>query len=130
MIVKEQSAPSHMAKHCFIIVEFHTACDCSQESNKGIIFIRMRCLPAQMKITTTILTPLCPRDRHFRSVRIASMRLCTVGRMPMKSTRRVLGHWSVRSHRSLIRLLRTACAHSLARSLTHSLPNSRERDCL
>ena len=48
----------------------------------------------------------------------------------MKSTRRALGHSLlrslVRSHRSLIRLLRTAlsasalrCAYSLARSLTH-----------
>ena len=55
--------------------------------------------------------------------------------MTMKSTRRVLGHSLlrslVRSHRSLIRLLRTArfaralrCAHSLARSLTHSLRSS------
>ena len=62
----------------------------------------------------------------------------TLGRMTMKSTRRVLGHSLVRSlvrsHRSLIRLLRTArfaralrCAHSLARSLTHSLPSSSER---
>ena len=66
----------------------------------------------------------------------------TVGRMTMKSTRRVLGHSLlrslVRSHRSLIRLLRTArfaralrCAHSFARSLTHSLRSSWERDlCL
>ena len=66
---------------------------------------------------------------------------CTVGKT-MKSTRRVLGHSLlrslVRSHRSLIRLPRTArfaralrYAHSLARSLTHSLQNSWERDlCL
>ena len=51
---------------------------------------------------------------------------------------RVLGHSLVRSlvrsHRSLIRWLRTArfaralrCAHSFARSLTHSLPSSWER---
>ena len=56
----------------------------------------------------------------------------------MKSTRRVLGHSLlrslVRSHRSLIRLLRTArfaralrCAHSFARSLTRSLRSSWER---
>ena len=55
----------------------------------------------------------------------------TVGRMTMKSTRRVIGHSIlrslVRSHRSLSRLLRTArfaralrCAHSFAHSLTHS----------
>ena len=55
---------------------------------------------------------------------------CTVGRMSMKSTRRLLGHSLLRSlvlsHRSLIRLLRTArraralrCAHKFARSLTH-----------
>ena len=61
----------------------------------------------------------------------------TVGRMTMKSTRRVLGHSLLRSlvrlHRSLIRLLRTArfaralrCAHSLARSLTRSLRSSWE----
>jgi len=61
----------------------------------------------------------------------------TVGPMTMKSTRRVLGHSLlrslVRSHRSLIRLLRTArfaralrCAHSFARSLTHSLQSSWE----
>ena len=53
----------------------------------------------------------------------------------MKSTRKVLGHSLlhslVRSHRSLIRLLRTArfaralrCAHSFSRSLTHSLTHS------
>ena len=58
--------------------------------------------------------------------------------MTIKSTRRVLGHSLlrslVRSHRSLIRLLRTArfaralcCAHSLARSLTRSLRSSWER---
>ena len=52
---------------------------------------------------------------------------CTVGRMTMKSVHRVLGHSLVcsiiRSHRSLIRLLRTAhsaralcCAHSFVRS--------------
>ena len=58
-----------------------------------------------------------------------------VGRMTMKSTRRVLGHsllrLLVRSQRSLIRLLRTArfaralhCAHSCTRSLTRSLRSS------
>ena len=63
---------------------------------------------------------------------------CTVGSMTMKSTRRVRGHSLlrslVRSHRSLIRLLRTArfaralrCAHSFARSLTRSLRSSWER---
>ena len=57
----------------------------------------------------------------------------------MKSTRGVLGHSLlrslVRSHRSLIRLLRTArcaralrCTHSFARSLTRSLRSSWERD--
>ena len=47
-------------------------------------------------------------------------------RITIKSTRRVLGHSLVRSHRSLIRLLRTArfartlrCAHSLTRSRAH-----------
>ena len=55
-----------------------------------------------------------------------------MGRMTMKSTRRVLVHSLlrivIRSHRLLIRLLRTArfaralrCAYSFARSLTHSL---------
>ena len=65
-----------------------------------------------------------------------------VGKIDMKSTRWVLGHSLVRSlvcsHHSLIRLLRTArfaralrCAHSFARSLTHSLPSSWERSlCL
>ena len=54
----------------------------------------------------------------------------TVGRMSMKSTRKVLGHSLlrsiVRSHRSLIRLLRTArlaralpCTHLFVRSLAH-----------
>ena len=43
----------------------------------------------------------------------------TTGKMTMKLTRRVLGHSLIRSHRSLIRLLR--CAHSLARSLARSL---------
>ena len=51
----------------------------------------------------------------------------TVGQNCMKSTRRVLGHSLVRSlirsHRSLIRLLRTT---RFARSLTHSLPSSWE----
>ena len=53
-----------------------------------------------------------------------------MGKMTMKSTRRVLGHSLVRSlvrsHRSLIRFLRIACftralccAHSLARSRAH-----------
>jgi len=63
----------------------------------------------------------------------------TMGRMTMKSTRRVLGHSLLRS---LIRSLRTArlaralrcahsCAHSFARSLTHSLRSSWESDlCL
>ena len=61
----------------------------------------------------------------------------TTGRMTMKSTRRVLGHSILRSlilsHRSLIRLLRTArfaralrCAHSFARSLTRLLRSSWE----
>ena len=56
----------------------------------------------------------------------------------MQSTRRVLAHSLLhslaRSHRSLIRLLRTACfaralccAHSFARSLTRSLRSSWER---
>ena len=66
----------------------------------------------------------------------------TVGSNDMKSTRGVLGHLLLRSlvrtHRSLIRLLRTArfaralrCAHSLARSLTRSLRSSWECDlCL
>ena len=54
-----------------------------------------------------------------------------VGRMAMKSTRRLLGHSLLRSlvhlHRSLIRLLRTTrfarvlrCAQSFDRSLAHS----------
>ena len=61
-----------------------------------------------------------------------------VGGMTMKSTRRVLGHsllrLLVRSHCSLILFLSTArfarelrCAHSFARSLTHSLRSSWER---
>ena len=65
----------------------------------------------------------------------------TLGRMTMNSTRGALGHSLrslVRSHRSLIRLLRTArfaralrCAHSFARSLTRSLRSSWESDlCL
>ena len=56
----------------------------------------------------------------------------------MKSTRRILGHLLLRSvvlsHRSLIRWHRSACfsralccAHSFARSLTHSLRSSRKR---
>ena len=61
-----------------------------------------------------------------------------VGRMTMKSTRRVLGHSAVRlfvhSHRSLIRLLRTAASlarsaaliRSLARSLTRSRAQGKE----
>ena len=62
---------------------------------------------------------------------------CTVGEMAMQSTCRLLGHLLlrsfVRSHRSLIRLLRTARfaralrrAHSLARSLTHSRAHGKE----
>merc|ERR1711951_261612 len=78
----------------------------------------------------------------FRTAAALPWGHCTVGPMTMKSTRRVLGHSLlrslVRSHRSLIRLLRTArfaralrCAHLFARSLTHSLQSSWERDlCL
>ena len=67
---------------------------------------------------------------------IQASKRCTVGKMTMKSTRRVLGHLLLRllllSHRSLICLLRTACfalalrcAHSLARSLTPELMRKR-----
>ena len=64
-----------------------------------------------------------PTSRHY-----------TVGWNDMKSTRWILGHPLVlsldRLHRSLIRLLCTAhfrCAHSLARSLAHSLLSFWER---
>ena len=43
----------------------------------------------------------------------------------MKSTRKVLGHSLLRSHRSLIRLLRTARFAALIRSLARSLTRSR-----
>ena len=57
---------------------------------------------------------------------------CTMGRMTMKAKGKVLGHSLLRSlfgsHRSIIRLLRTArfaralrCAHSFDRSLANSL---------
>ena len=60
-----------------------------------------------------------------------------MGTMTTKSTRGVLGHSLlhslVRLHRSLVRLLRTArfaralrCAHSFARSLTHSGAHGKE----
>ena len=52
-----------------------------------------------------------------------------MGRMTIKPTG-LFAPPFVRSHRSLIRLLRTArCAYSFGRSLTHSLPSSWER-CL
>ena len=64
--------------------------------------------------------------------------LCTMGRITMKSTRRILSHSLVRplsrSHRSLSRLPRAArfaralsCAHSFVRSLTQLLPSAWER---
>ena len=64
------------------------------------------------------------------------LRHYTMGRMTMKSVRRVLGHLLLRSllrsHRSPIRSLRTArftlrCAHSLANLPTNSLQSSWER---
>jgi len=66
--------------------------------------------------------------------KLISTHYCTVGRMTMKSTRRVLGHSLlcslIRPHCSLIRLLRTAralrCAHSFSRSLTHSGARGKE----
>ena len=72
------------------------------------------------------------------TIMVMSFNHCTLGRMKMKSTRRVLGHLLLRSfvesHHSLIRLLRTArfaralrCAHSFAHSLTRSLRSSWER---
>ena len=78
-----------------------------------------------------------PKDRLLPSsesrgsqFRLLSRRR-TVGRMTMKSTHRILGHSLLCS---LVRLLRTACyaravrcAHSFARSLTHSLRSSWER---
>ena len=81
---------------------------------------------------------MCSSARHYHFLDMSSIRYrSTLGRNDMKSTRRVLGHSLLRSlvrpHRSLIRLLRTArfahalrCAHSFARSLTHSFPGSWE----
>ena len=70
---------------------------------------------------------------HFASCRLNRP---TVGRVTLKSTRRVLGHSLlrslVRSHRSLIHLLRTARfararrrAHSFTDSLTHALAHGK-----
>ena len=59
--------------------------------------------------------------------------LCTMGKMHMKLPRKVLGHSLIYSLvcslRSLFYLLARLlhCAHSLARSLTHSLPSLRGR---
>ena len=83
-----------------------------------------------------------PWARKWGSERAKEWVQRTLGWMTMKSTRKVLGHSLlrslIRSHRSLIRLLRTArfaralrCTHSFARSLTRSLRSSWESDlCL
>ena len=77
------------------------------------------------------------KSSNFLDCLVSRLPPRTMGRMTLKSTRRVLGHSLlrslVRSHRSLIRLLRTArfaralrCAHSFACSLTRSLQSSWE----
>ena len=80
-------------------------------------------------IYTHVSIPKCMK-MHLRHPR-------PLGRMTIKSTRRVLGHSLlrslVRSHRSLIRLIRTArfaralrCSHSFALLLTHSVAHWKE----
>ena len=87
--------------------------------------------PAKAPLRFSSWAPL--QSKVEKEVNLSCRNQSTMGWMTtMKSTRWVLGrsllHSLVRSHHSLIRLLRTArfaralcCAHSFARSLTHSL---------
>ena len=122
--------------------------------NRWSLFVKMRLSSSHLISSSSVLERTSGRVHLFLSKRFSTLtspwiriwnlaswkgrtdeptdqlRHCTMGRMTMKSARRVLGHsllrLLLRSHRSPIRLLRTArftlrCAHSLANLPSNSL---------
>ena len=127
------NAFGHAKRKMRPVTPWHTHCRSFWRQNRVCVRVCL-CVCA---LPSPSPTPIyLPRSKHAfsrtRKKRAMDQRTDggTLGRMAMKSTR--WGHSLlrslVRSHRSLIRLLRTACfahalryAHSFVRSLTYSL---------